>query len=661
MYLYIDETGDFSSTGRVAGWLTQRTPEQVTEDLQYLVHKHTNPGAMAILDSIFHARDLRYRHLGLSWKGVIPLLNILNKEEAKSLLDSGIQYCKNSGKVLHVAGAWSQSKDLLVGQTRYIELLQRLLESVSNHLQTEKITTSFHVRILGRNPKFYELTERDSIPYSEAMSKEINSSGNLIRQVDSIKVIPPFSMPGLRNDISDEEAIASQMGDFAAWISRDTLNENLPSATGAKAITRADQILLASSEEAKASLIAAWLAAPDFGVKGCLDLADELMDARSSNTEAIGASFALYQGARKYLTANKSQMDPGISIPLWTRCIIGHLQGLNHTGAIQGQMTAVHDFIRQCPWSPEFVANETTSIQLHALNEFFNNFHFDDVLAVYPSIAEVTMRPEWGRLENDQKMRVLGSMGQANAFLGKHSVAQECFKYSLEIGAESKSMFRNMSVNYSATTYWEMGDAGQYLSAMQKNTADISRIDLSKCSSVPAMIDLMLSDDLNSEIVGENNWQFNMLNLLRGASLLGNSLSIDQIKRLQRILNRRGFVAVHPSGLLLKWFGYHLLKAKLSKVAMSAFNMSVMMNDSTDSGPTLEMIGLSTHGLQLSVTKEEEDIQDLLDRAETLSNTYPGFKATLARRNSDWKAQWRTDIEQGNIDNIVRWMPWSYA
>jgi hypothetical protein len=675
----IDETGKFdrdSTRSLVCGWLTGKNKRDIEADLIELA-RSCGVEAECPTD-YFHARQLQRRADNQpDYDGAIPFLAALTRDQAKNLLGSFREYSFANGIFFEAEmadiGAPSSSK-----QENYERTLARLMDLISKYFTAHNLAARINIVIHGRNPKLYPLGDGETrATYEARLCTQLDNSNALL---DMIEIIPSNASPWKK--------LASVPADFAAWYCGDQYGIKNPNPAIIRSRDFAQKITAQNpfeqwryaTEDEELTLFAQWLGIGGINIEKAQELllvADSFVDLRANITTSLEKAQRLYLLIKNRIETNIDEHQNDI-LPLWIQVQKGLITIENHRGEIAGQgsrKNVVEMLLKFIHHSnvPQDQRELLMDLRLHAFNLEFNGFEFRKILDDFGSESTTILSDPARPYSQDNRMRIAGTIGQAMGFLGKDLLkATSILRSSLAefagwvppTGEEwKKSVFTNMSINYLATTYWEVRDLEQFLKSMELHPefSGLQTGNANASARLNCMFDRLAPDSLESQEM-TLSWHFNLLNLLRGFSICERGMRVEQLEKMIRIIARRGLEMDHPSQLISKWLALHLLKANRAESALECLNNAIDLCFESDLGPTIQATGIPVLAMKLVAQRTLEGMHEVLGRTEALCEVIPGLRRYLdATWPEGWREQWRKDMTEHNLGAIIRWMPWCYA
>lgn len=300
-----------------------------------------------------------------------------------------------------------------------------------------------------------------------------------------------------------------------------------------------------------------------------------------------------------------ASLKPGELQSLWinglVRALAERIQEENHCGAIAAQTTLeeeVADLLERHRASTLLDGAERdkllTRVRTDSLNILFNGFDFETAYDRADALA-TARRGVVAPGEGDELLgQLLGSMGQAFAFMGRRE--PDCNTEACKLFIESERHFlpdasyHQMAESFQITTLWQAGDCGGAARLLAR------RCEIAGEGRTPVEIAM--------DVLGHGNpgaIAFEVVNALR---ILARCVVVEGARpaglevRMHALRVRAGGVGTdHPYELWWKWLGVLALAQGLQREAKDCFTEAHALCDSLEF--TVRAIGASILALQI--------------------------------------------------------------
>ncbi len=683
-YIYIDESGSFEKSkdhSFVGGFITQIAPESLFQKMQETLQSFQNRyGEVLGLDDL-HAAELLHpekfykeplnekqkekqiKYTGIDWK--------IRKEFIQSFQklveDVSLCFIKSKNEQFQFGGEDQQSRYgncLGAWLQKAIEVLDE--KEQGNQFQIEFAIARRHQGCLpdGRNHKTYHQRMDD---YFQQLIKEHSNIENKKQFILNIKNLLKLSDVAcfiLRDDsclnISNSSHVyqtkPNEVSNNSYQNFRKKQQDDLVK-TGE--IATAYRHALNEQEKGKIfeKLSQIDQKSQATQLRYFLDLSYGLVERRTSEKNALTQAKEIFE---KILKTFQNSENEDIQ-----RIVKGAVNGLilcaNHSGEVVQQIDLTEQaqkIIQNQKTLPAPVRYaEILEIRNRAWNDQFNDYLFDDIIEGFENEVEryetfIQTAKEQGVLPKNEKDHLLhklfGTLGQAYAFLSAQDLdyfegAVQYFEKSLQSFEADLNDLRTPI--FFATLYWyhkKFKEAQQIL-------RDYGIVSSSQT----------LTQSLFKTLEKSDKNQAFCLSILLRLIIEKNLIDLDSLEKINHQIENL-FKETHPFELIYKWLGIAYFNLKKQEKAIKCFDKALKIKD----GLTMQTINLSTHALKIIACQQlnydfQKELESFKESLHQVTTDSLGFKIYIEDRGGQESLM--QEVEGQEIENVNRWLPFTYA
>ena len=677
-YFYIDESGSFekekSNHSFVGGFITQTKPEQLYQNIEQAIKSFQAKHGQILGLKDIHAAELLHAdtfpdkgnkakyekiHYHIRKKFIDLFAQIVNQQALYFIKSENKQFQfgeeNEQSRYGNCLGAWfQQAIDDLVQkeQNKKFELIFAIAPRSRKCLPKEIDWKSYHsnldqyIRTLCNATDHISKAQNLSNSNIKNLLDLADVACDMMRQKTGITIKDKNKLK-----ITKPNKVGKTYQDFHQESQQDLIHKGEIAAAYRLAQNKKEQ------QDIFEKLHKIDVKQQPTQIRYFLNIAYELVDNRTLQTDALMKAKGIFQNI---LDTFEDSQNEKIQ-ELIKDTINGLILCSNHSGEIIGQTSllektkAIINTQKTLPAFTRYI--QTLEGRNRVFNDQFNNYRFDEIINCFEK--EVEKYEKVAHFAKEQRLlpesekdyllhKLLGTLGQAYAFLSAQdedylSEAKKYFEKSLQYFDESLKDLRTPI--YLATLYWyhkQFDQAEQVLKdykiilpANNLVTSLLTHLDNQHDKNTAFIVSILLHLAIDQEILDKQ--------------------SIKKIASKCEQLEK-----THPMELIYKWIGIAYLQLKNRSKATQYFQKAIKIQQ----GFTIKTINLSTYALKIiahqqsnhNTTKESENFEKSLNE---LIKESQGFKLYLDEIGG--KAKWLQDIEEQNIPNIIRWLPFSYS
>jgi len=419
-------------------------------------------------------------------------------------------------------------------------------------------------------------------------------------------------------------------------------------------------------------------------ISSILNIGYSLIDKRTIEKDALRNADELF---RSIIMITKNSKNEEI-----IECLLSATNGLlvcaNHSGHKDAQENAFRLYtktMQSLSHIPYFTRQEKIlSIRNRAYNVQFNDYRFQEIIDDFESIVKERLEKLPENEIDGLTGEMLGAIGQAYAFQSRSNkkyakLAEEYFRNSL-IHFTVGHKYHQMSVNYLAILKWYQGDIKGAIKEFAEhseiennktieeniiNVINSDKYDLGSPFNLSLLLRLVSSTNKNYEIEKEKGYIQKIIKVLFKPNLKEQKKIIKDIdlKELNKfILNYD--ISEHPYELIYKWLGVAYLNINDFQNAIDVFEKSILLSNKL--GFTVQTISISTIGLKciaLQKSGKEELLKSEIIKLENVLSdlTEKSINFSMYIESIGGLEKMLNDINVNDINEVAKWMPFSYA
>ena len=675
-YIYIDESGSFKETkdrSFVGGFITQETPEKLYKKIEIVLKNFQSQHGKILGIEDIHAAEILHPYNFSDTKNQTKYTEIDLRIRTEFI--AGFSELVKQETIYFIK---SENKQFQFGeenaQSRYGNCLgawfQKAIDILVEREQDKKFQLKF--AIAYRNQKCLpEGTDFKS--YHQKMNEYVknlcNENSNILNKDEFITHISDLLRLAdiachIINNIEDKDFLKNKIYKTKPneFITKNYQNFHQKSQ---KDLIEKGEIAaayrLAESEKERREIFAEISKLKEkqqpTQIRYFLNVAYELVEKRTFTKDALTQAKNIFE---KIFNTFQDSENEKIQAVI-KDAINGLILCANHSGEIVKQIDLLEHaqkIIQKQQKLPALVRHaQILEIRNRTLNDQFNDYLFDEIIESFESEIEnyaklIKIAKEQKILPENEKDHLLhklfGTLGQAYAFLSAQDI--DYFEESINYFQKSLQYF-NESLDdprtpiYLATLYWyhkKFEEAEQILK-------DYDIISLDQILVENLMILVEKEPDQNTAFI---------LSILLHLIVEQNLIDLDTLQKIEKQIK---FQNKHPFELIYKWLGIAYLNIeKKDQKAIQYFEKAINIQQ----GITIQTINLSAHALKIIASQKlNRDTTKALENFEKSLNEVikdsQGFKIYIQERGG--KEKLMKDMEEQNIESIIRWLPFSYA